>query len=233
MWLLVYSRQRSGPEHGHWHASAFEKASSESVVQQVLPACLLRVRRTAVGALSPERVILPGLLPGIVGASADRCGRGPRPDPAVAAQHAARHPCVRSRVLQAPHRIGTYADHVVAVPDGIPGGLDPTHARIRPAHAAPSTAGARLRCRPAPQSAVTTADGRATHRPAQPPAKDTKSSSTDQDPACPAAWTEGSAALARNSRCRTRCADPGTRDAAVWRSPRRGRRPGYGVARTD
>jgi hypothetical protein len=79
------------------------------------------------GALSPKRVIVPGLLPGIAGAWGDGCGRGPRPDPAVAAQHAAWHPRVLGRVLQAPHRIGTDADHVVAVPDGIPGGLDPGH----------------------------------------------------------------------------------------------------------
>ena len=49
MRLFVYSRQRSGPKHGHWHASASEKASSESVVQQALPARPLRVRRTAGG----------------------------------------------------------------------------------------------------------------------------------------------------------------------------------------
>ena len=68
-----------------------------------------------------------GLLPGIVSASRDRAGRGPRPDPAVAAQHAARHPRIGGGALQAPHRIGADADHVVAVPDGIPGGLDPGH----------------------------------------------------------------------------------------------------------
>ena len=79
------------------------------------------------GALSPGRVILPGLLSGIVRAFRDMCGRGPRPDPAVAAQPAARHPRVRGRVLQAPHRIGPDADHVVVMPDRIPGGLDPGH----------------------------------------------------------------------------------------------------------
>ena len=35
-------------------------------------------------ALSPGRVIMPGLLPGIVSASRDRSSRGPRPDPAIA-----------------------------------------------------------------------------------------------------------------------------------------------------
>ena len=77
-------------------------------------------------ALSPERV-MPGLLPGIVSASRDGAGRGPRPDPAVAAQHAAWHSRVGGGVLQAPHCIGADADHVVAVPDRISGGLDPGH----------------------------------------------------------------------------------------------------------
>ena len=76
----------------------------------------------------PEVALLPGrVMPGIVSAWRDRAGCGPRPDPAVAAQHAAWHPRVRGGVLQAPHYIGADADHVVAVPDGIPGGLDPGH----------------------------------------------------------------------------------------------------------
>jgi hypothetical protein len=62
----------------------------------------------------------------------------------------------------------------------------PRHARTRPAHAAPSTVGARRRPRPAPRLAVTTADGPVAHRPAQRPAKDTKSCSVHQG-ACPAA----------------------------------------------
>ena len=82
---------------------------------------------TAGGCAIARAGHLARLLPGIADAPGDRCGRGPRPDPAIAAQHAARHPRVLGRVLQAPHRIGTYADHVVAVPDGIPGGLDPGH----------------------------------------------------------------------------------------------------------
>lgn len=82
-------------------------------------ACRQRVRYRPGGSSCPD------CYRGIVGAWRDRCGRGPRPDPAVAAQHAARYLRVCGRVLQAPHRIGADADHVVAVPDGIPGGLDP------------------------------------------------------------------------------------------------------------
>ena len=43
----------------------------------------------------------------------------------VTAKHPARNPRVRARVLQGPHRTGADADHVMAVPDRIPGGLDP------------------------------------------------------------------------------------------------------------
>ncbi len=72
-------------------------------------------------------VIVPGARPGIVSAWCAGCGRGPRTDLPVAAEHPARHPRVRARVLQGPHRTGADADHVVAVPDRIPGGLDPGH----------------------------------------------------------------------------------------------------------
>jgi len=70
-------------------------------------------------------VIVPGARPGIVNAWCAGCGRGPRKDPPVAAEHPARHPRVRARVLQGPHCTGADADHVVTVPDRIPGGLDP------------------------------------------------------------------------------------------------------------
>ena len=72
-------------------------------------------------------VIVPGLVPGIVSAWCTGWGLGPRADLPVAAEHPARHPRVRARVLQGPHRTGADADHVVAVPDRIPGGLDPGH----------------------------------------------------------------------------------------------------------
>ena len=113
--MVIGMRPRPrGPLRNRWCSGPYQHARSVSGVPPE-------------DALSPERVIMPGLLPGIVSASRDRSSRGPRPDPAVAAQHAAGHPHVRGRVLQAPHRIGAYADHVVAVPDGIPGGLDPGH----------------------------------------------------------------------------------------------------------
>ena len=61
MRLLVYSRRRSSPKHGHWHASASEKAPSGSVVQQALPARSLRVRRTAGGcAIARAGHLAPG-----------------------------------------------------------------------------------------------------------------------------------------------------------------------------
>jgi hypothetical protein len=71
------------------------------------------------------RVVVPGLVSGTVSISCAGCGWGPRTDLPVAAKHPARHPGVSIRILQAPHHIGADADHVVAVPDRIPSGLDP------------------------------------------------------------------------------------------------------------
>ena len=85
----------------------------------------LEGRRASEAASGP--VIVPGLVPGIVSAWCTGWGLGPRADLPVAAEHPARHPRVCARVLQGLHRTGADADHVVVVPDRIPGGLDPGH----------------------------------------------------------------------------------------------------------
>lgn len=52
-----------------------------------------------------------------------RCRR-PRPDPAAAAERAARYGLVRARVLQTSHGLSPHSDHMVTMTDRIPG-LDP------------------------------------------------------------------------------------------------------------
>jgi hypothetical protein len=70
---------------------------------------------------------------GLAGSVADVCasgeglGWGPRADIAVIAEHPARDPGIGVRVLQGPYRSAADAGHVVAVPDRVPGGLDPGH----------------------------------------------------------------------------------------------------------
>lgn len=71
------------------------------------------------------RVTAPELVPAMVTAWCAGCGRGPRANLPVAAERPARYPRVRPEVLQAPIRIGADADNVVAVPDRIPGELNP------------------------------------------------------------------------------------------------------------
>ena len=79
----------------------------------------------------PVRSSFPAGLAGLVAALCPGPGRGgPRPDMAVAAEHAAGNAGVRAGSLQAPHRFGADADHVVAVADRVSGGLDPGHPRM-------------------------------------------------------------------------------------------------------
>ena len=79
----------------------------------------------------PVRSSFPDGLAGLVAALCPGPGRGgPRPDMAVAAEHAAGNAGVRAGSLQAPHRIGADADHMVAVADRVSGGLDPGHPRV-------------------------------------------------------------------------------------------------------
>jgi hypothetical protein len=79
----------------------------------------------------PVRSSFPAGLTSLVAALCPGPGwGGPRPDMAVAAEHAAGNAGVRAGSLQAPHRFGADADHVVAVADRVSGGLDPGHPRV-------------------------------------------------------------------------------------------------------
>jgi len=140
-----------------------------------------------------------------------RAGPGPRDGsarrgPALVAGPACTHP---GSPVAAQHRRARRPRGGGAGPDPRwTGPKTPRQTRIRPARSAPSTAGARRRCRPALRSAVTTADGHTSHRPALPLTKIMKSCSTNQNPACPAdgtEWASGFSAKARAAGSGARC----------------------------
>lgn len=60
-------------------------------------------------------------------ASGEGLGWGPWADLAVVAEHPARDSGVSVGILQGPNRSSTDADHMMTVPDRVPGGLDPGH----------------------------------------------------------------------------------------------------------
>lgn len=78
----------------------------------------------------PVRSSFPDWLAGLVALCPGPGRGGPRPDMAVTAEHAAGNAGVRAGSLQAPHRFGADADHMVTVADRVSGGLDPGHPRM-------------------------------------------------------------------------------------------------------